>query len=79
MCLQVMCSHLLSLNGDVHGRPLPKQPKAIAKDAQTLATRLLQDGVLKHHEVLSLDMLGNALNALVDLKTMHKDKRCVHT
>ena len=73
--IQVLCHHLISMPGDLHGRPVPKKPKAIARDAQKLGIRLLQENVLKHHEVLSLDLLSNGLNALVDMGAMFKDKR----
>lgn len=60
---------------DVHGRPLPKKPKLIALDAQRLAIRLIQESIIKHFEVLSLDIIGNGLNALTQLKAMFRDKR----
>ena len=71
----MLCQHLLSLPHDVHGRPLPKKPKALAKDAQHLAARLVKENVVKHHEILSLDILSNGLNSLVEFNTMYKDKR----
>lgn len=73
--LKVLCKHLITLPAGTHGRPLAKQPKLIAKDAQQLAVRLLQDGVIKHYEALSLDILGNGLNAMTALQAMYKDKR----
>ena len=73
--LQVLCQHLLSLAIDVHGRPLPKRPKDIAKDAQRLGIKLLQENLIKHLEVVSLDLLGNGLSALADMGCMFKDKR----
>ena len=72
---QVLCQHLLSLTGDKHGRPLPKKPKQIAQDAQKLGIALIQEGVVKHYEVLSLDLLSNGLAALADIGVMYKDKR----
>ena len=70
---QVMCQHLLSLTHDIHGRPLPKKPKEIAKEAQNLGIRLVQENVLRHYEVLSLDLLGNALSSLNDFGAMYRD------
>ena len=72
---QVLCQHLVTLPADTHGRPLAKKPKLIARDAQTLAVRLLQDGVIKHYEVLSLDTLGNGLASLTAMGAMYRDKR----
>ena len=71
----MLCKHLVTLPADTHGRPLAKKPKLIAKDAQQLGVRLIQDGVVKHCEVLSLDLLGNGLNAVTALGAMYRDKR----
>ena len=58
-----------------HGKPLVKLPKAIAKEAQMLSARLLREGVVKHMEILSLDMMTNSLHALYHLGAVHKEKR----
>lgn len=71
----VLCQHLLSLPVDVHGRALAKKHKEIAIDAQHLGLKLLQDSVIKNHEILNLDMLSNGLHSLIDMGTMYKDKR----
>jgi glycerone phosphate O-acyltransferase len=72
---QVTCQHLLSLPVDVHGRVLPKRPKDLSRNVQSLAVRLVEEGVVRHYEVLSLDVIANGLATLVDLNTMYKDKR----
>ena len=66
------------LQSDSHGRPLARKAKLIAKDAQQLGVRLLQDAIIKHYEVLSLDILGNGLNAISLMKAMYKDKRLIN-
>lgn len=71
----VVCQHLLSLTHDVHGRPLPKKPKEIAQDVQNLVVYLLQQRIISHYEILSLDLINNALKTLIDLNAMHKDRR----
>jgi glycerone phosphate O-acyltransferase len=66
------------MSESVHGRPLPKRPKDLAKDAQFLARQLIEEeGCVKHYEVLSLDILGNGLATLSSMGAMHKDKRWV--
>ena len=70
-----MCRYLLSMQTGAHGKPLAKVPKTIAKDAQSLSARLLRDGYIKHMEVLSLDMMNNALHALYHLGAVTKEKR----
>lgn len=71
----VVCQHLLSMNGDLHGRPLPKKPKDLAKDVQKLIVKLIQDNSVKHYEILSMDLIGNCINALVEMGAVHKDRR----
>jgi len=73
--VQVVCLHLLSLPVDVHGRALPKRPKDLSRNIQSLAIRLIEEGVLRHYEVLSMDLISNGLTALSDMKAMFKDKR----
>ncbi|XP_064623219.1 dihydroxyacetone phosphate acyltransferase-like [Lineus longissimus] len=70
----VLCQYLLSLT--LTGtRPIAKQYKHILKESQALVTRLLQEGVVKHFEMLSLDMLGNGLNAIIEMGAVTKQKR----
>ena len=69
------CQHLLSLPVDVHGRALPKRPKDLARDIQQLGLRLLEENAVRHYDILSMDLIGNALAMLADLKTLYKDKR----
>jgi len=71
----VACQHLLSLPVDVHGRALPKRPKDLSQDIQQFAMRLLEENLVRHYEILSMDLIGNALAMLADLKTLYKDKR----
>jgi len=73
--VQVACQHLLSLPVDVHGRALPKRPKDLSRDIQQLALRLLEDGAVRHYEILSMELIGNALAVLADLNSLFKDKR----
>ena len=69
------CQHLLSLPVDVHGRALPKRPKDLSRDIQQLAVRLLEENAVRHYEILSMDLIGNALTMLSSMKALHKDKR----
>jgi glycerone phosphate O-acyltransferase len=71
----VACQHLLSLPVDVHGRALPKRPKEMARNVQQLSIRLLEDGATRHYEILSMDLIGNGLSMLADLRTLYTDKR----
>jgi len=71
----VACQHLLSLPVDVHGRALPKRPKDLSRDIQQLAIRLLEENAVRHYEILSMELIGNALAMLADLKSLFKDKR----
>ncbi len=75
--IQVLCQYLLTLTSDVNGRPLPKKQPALARDAQQLAVRLLQENVVKHYEILSLDIISNGLSVLADLGAVYRDKRSV--
>ena len=65
------------MHNDAHGKPLAKPPKAIAKEAQILASRLLRDGLIRHLEVLSLDLINNGLLALHHMDAARKEKRFV--
>jgi len=60
---------------DVHGRALPKRPKDLARDIQQLAARLLEENAVRHYEILSMDLIGNALVMLDNLQALYKDKR----
>jgi glycerone phosphate O-acyltransferase len=72
--LQILCQYLLSLT--LTGtRPIAKQYKHIIKESQALVTRLLQEGVVKHFEMLSLDLLSNGLNAIIEMGAVTKEKR----
>ncbi|CAH1793298.1 unnamed protein product [Owenia fusiformis] len=72
----VMCQFLLSMNGgDSNGKPLPKSPSVIVKETQSLAANLLQENIIKHYEVMSKDMLGNALQSFVEMGAVFKEKR----
>ncbi|XP_013398318.1 dihydroxyacetone phosphate acyltransferase-like isoform X1 [Lingula anatina] len=75
----VLCKHLLSLGCDVNGKPLPKKPKVVCKEAQQLAVRWLQEGSLKHYEVMNLDILGNGLLSMIHMGAVAKDKRSGET
>ena len=59
----------------MNGKPLARPPKVMAKEAQLLSAQLLRDGIIKHHEVLSLDMMNNALLALYNMGAVKKEKR----
>jgi hypothetical protein len=59
----------------VHGRALPKRPKEMARNVQQLSIRLLEDGATRHYEILSMDLIGNGLSMLADLRTLYTDKR----
>ena len=72
------CQHLLSLPLDVHGRALPKRPKDLSRDIQRLAVRLLEENAVRHYEILSMDLIGNALTMLANLNTLYSDKRYFH-
>ena len=72
---QVACQHLLSLPVDVHGRALPKRPKDVSRDIQKLAVRLIEEHAVRHCEILSIDLIGNALTVLAELNALYNDKR----
>ena len=72
---QVLCQYLLSIPIDATGRSLPKKPKPLAYEAQRMVFTLVEDGTLKHMEVLSMDLLNNALISLVNMNAIFKDKR----
>lgn len=71
----IACKCLLSMHNDAHGKPLAKPPKVIAKEAQILGSRLLRDGLIRHLEVLSLDLINNGLHALYHMDAVRKEKR----
>ncbi|ESO96500.1 hypothetical protein LOTGIDRAFT_159917 [Lottia gigantea] len=71
----ILCRYLLSMDPNVHGKPLSKPPKSIIKDAQSLSARLITEGVIRHYEVLSLDMMNNALNSFYFMGAVRKEKR----
>lgn len=73
-----MCQYLLTLASDVSGRPLPKKQPALARDAQQLAVRLLQENIIKHYEILSLDIISNSLTSLADIGAIYRDKRWIN-
>ena len=74
--VKVLCQYLLSMTcTEVGSRPLPKKPKELIKEAQQLAVTLVQEGVIKNYEILSLDMLGNALTSFIDMGAVTKSKR----
>lgn len=75
----VLCQYLLTLTSDVNGRPLPKKQPVLARDAQQLGIRLLQENLVKHYEILSLDIISNGLTVLADLGAVYRDKRSVCT
>ncbi len=57
------------------GRKLAKQSKDIVKKCQNFAAQLLEEGLIKNPEVLSLDLISNGLSALTDMGGFFKDKR----
>ncbi|XP_041353504.1 dihydroxyacetone phosphate acyltransferase-like isoform X2 [Gigantopelta aegis] len=71
----IVCRYLLSMSPGVNGKPLARPPKVMAKEAQLLSAQLLRDGIIKYHEVLSLDMMNNALLALYNMGAVKKEKR----
>lgn len=74
---QVLCQYLLSIEGDVNGRTLAKPARELAKNTQALTAQLLQRGVVKHLEIMSLDLVNNGLNALASMGAVYRDKRWV--
>jgi len=75
MTYWVLCQYLLSLTCDVHGRPLAVKPRVLVLGAQRLSLNLLQDSVVRHYEILSLDILNNGLTALKGMGAMYADRR----
>ena len=73
--MQILCQYLLSNHPNVAGKPLAKTQKNLVKEAQMLTARLLQEGVVKHYEMLSLDMMGNGLHALFAMGGVSKERR----
>ncbi|XP_067681176.1 dihydroxyacetone phosphate acyltransferase-like [Haliotis asinina] len=71
----IMCRYLLSMTPGVNGKPLARPPKVMTREAQLLSARLLRDGTIKHHEILSLDMMTNALHSLYIMGAVRREKR----
>ncbi|XP_059144177.1 dihydroxyacetone phosphate acyltransferase-like [Physella acuta] len=71
----IMCQYLLSNHPNIAGKPLAKTQKMLVKEAQMLTARLLQEGVVKHYEILSLDMMNNGLHALFHMGGISKERR----
>ncbi len=65
------------MHGDVNGRTLAKPARELVRRAQALAAQLLQRGVVRHLEIMSLDLLNNGLTALASIGAVFKDKRFV--
>uniref|UniRef100_A0A0B6ZSK3 Phospholipid/glycerol acyltransferase domain-containing protein n=2 Tax=Arion vulgaris TaxID=1028688 RepID=A0A0B6ZSK3_9EUPU len=71
----ILCQYLLSNHPNVAGKPLAKTQKMLVKEAQMLTARLLQEGVVRHYEMLSLDMMNNGLQALFYMGGISKERR----
>ncbi|XP_052827926.1 dihydroxyacetone phosphate acyltransferase, partial [Octopus bimaculoides] len=71
----VLCQHLLSMPQVGHGKLLAKPIQMLAKEAQMVAARLLREQLIKHPEILSLNLLNNGLIALYNMDALHKEKR----
>jgi glycerone phosphate O-acyltransferase len=71
----ILCQYLLSNHPNVAGKPLAKTQKTLVKEAQMLTARLLQEGVVRHYEMLSLDMMNNGLHALFHMGAVSKERR----
>ncbi|PVD26429.1 hypothetical protein C0Q70_14106 [Pomacea canaliculata] len=71
----VMCQFLLSSRLQVSAKPLARTQKTLVKEMQALSARLLQEGVIHHYEVLSMDMANNCLHALYHMGGVSKEKR----
>ncbi|XP_005103445.1 dihydroxyacetone phosphate acyltransferase [Aplysia californica] len=71
----ILCQYLLSNHPKVGGKPLAKTQKTLVKEAQMLTARLIQEGVVKHYEMLSLDMMNNGLHALFHMGGVCKERR----
>eukprot|EP00106_Octopus_bimaculoides_P007748 XP_014775190.1 PREDICTED: dihydroxyacetone phosphate acyltransferase-like isoform X2 [Octopus bimaculoides] len=70
----VLCQHLLSMPQVGHGKLLAKPIQMLAKEAQMVAARLLREQLIKHPEILSLNLLNNGLIALYNMDALHKEK-----
>lgn len=70
-----MCQFLLSSRLQVSAKPLARTQKTLVKEMQALSARLLQEGVIHHYEVLSMDMANNCLHALYHMGGVSKEKR----
>ncbi|GAB1607511.1 glycerol-3-phosphate acyltransferase 1, mitochondrial-like [Argonauta hians] len=71
----VLCQHLLSMPQVGHGKLLAKPIQMLAKEAQMVAARLLREQLIKHPEILSLNLLNNGLMTLFNMGALHKEKR----
>jgi len=73
----ILCQYLLSNQPKAvaGGKPLAKTQKTLVREAQMLTARLLQEGVVKHLEMLSLDMMNNGLHALLHMGGVCKERR----
>jgi len=71
----ILCQHLLSNLRTAGGKPLAQTQKTLVKGAQALTARLLQEGRVKHFEMLSLDMMNNGLHALFTMGGVCKERR----
>ncbi|XP_064601492.1 dihydroxyacetone phosphate acyltransferase-like [Liolophura sinensis] len=71
----VLCQCLLSMTRDPHGKPVPKEAKTLCKEAQALSARLLREGIVKHQEILSLDMMNNGIKSFLKLGALAKETR----
>ncbi|BFZ06861.1 hypothetical protein BsWGS_09899 [Bradybaena similaris] len=71
----ILCQYLLSNHPNVAGKPLAKTQKTLVKEAQMLTARLLQEGLVRHYEMLSLDIMNNGLHALYCMGAVSKERR----
>ena len=73
--LQILGRCILSTQIDIHNKPIAKPPKTISREAQSLGARLLRERCIRNLEVLSLDLLGNGLHALMHMGAVKKERR----
>lgn len=66
---------ILSTQIDVHNKPIAKPTKTISREAQSLGARLLRERCIRNLEVLSLDLLGNGIHALMHMGAVKKERR----
>ena len=60
---------------EMNGKPCAKRYDEVTRDVQRLIIRLLQEGVVKHYEMLSLNMLGNGFMAITEMGAVRKERR----